>query len=116
MVLIKYVTKQEFNKIVNKHFKNSLSNVNLDVVGYNYLDILYSEKNEKNILWDFIADETEEEYNEHKNHFKALNDYIIGGYFDVYNNILFCTDIQFKPNNADNLRDEFINYLLNKGV
>jgi hypothetical protein len=119
---IVYVNKDEFNTIVETHFNkfknfNAVSIDDMETYGYNKLHILFNQGNTNYVLWDFVADETEEDYREHFYKFmKIKNNYIVGGYLDSYNSTMYCTDINFIVTRItdDIYENNFINYILER--
>ena len=113
---INYITKQELNKIVDTHFTHNWNNIDLEVFGYNYVALLYKKDNCNEILSDFVADETEETYKNNYELFnKIKNCYLIGGYYDTYKDIMYCTDNNFKPiSNRNWFTIDFMNYLIER--
>lgn len=119
---IVYVSKEEFNEIVQHHFNlfKNFNNINTNVFemcAYNKLLILFTQDKDNYILWDFIADETEADCKEHFHKFMNIKDnYLIGGYFNRYNNTMYCTDVNFTVIGMTNdiYENDFMDYLLER--
>jgi hypothetical protein len=114
-MILKYVTKDKLNEILDTHFTKfstfkDMSTDDLEQFGYNIPIVLISDNNFYHLIECSIINETFETYKNDYNIFKQYkNNYLIGGYGDMFNNILYCTDTNY----VDDKILTFINYAEN---
>ena len=112
---LKYITKKELNKLLETHFTRfntfkDMSINDLEQFGYNIPIVLINDNEFYYIIECPIINENFETYKKEYNIFKQHKDnYIIGGYFDSFNNTLYCTDTNY-INSNDNVMT-FIDYV-----